>query len=181
MKYTGKEYKTGKCYVYTINFNGIPIYVGSTNNIKEREKSHCSNLCKEYKIDWPINYKSRPPVIIKNMVQELYKFHKKNNISKIELNVVLEFDNDIIIGDKITDLSNYININIPSNIITKVNSNLEIELYHSNEVRYIEEERIIRYCHNKGLKLFNLVYPTINNYDTHNNIEPENIKKINVV
>lgn len=165
-----------KVYIYTINFNGIPIYVGSTNSIKEREKSHCSKLCKEYKVDEPVSYKKALPEKIHNINQQLYKFLKDNNVPKIQLNVILEIENEIIIGEKVTDLSNYVD-KIPYNIITKVNKNLEIELYHSSEIRYIEEDRIIKYCFSKGLKLFNLVYATPNKLGQHDKIEEYNIKK----
>lgn len=97
-------------YIYSISIDNIPIYIGSTNNIHERQKSHNSNIKNCRKYNW--------------QQQKMYLYLLDNNITNIKLNIILTFNN-----------------------ITYEN-------------RYIEEERVIKYCFDKGIKLFNIKYPS---------------------
>ncbi len=122
------------CYIYSIDFNGIPIYIGSTSNIKSRQASHLKLLCDAFS------------GIKRN--QKLYEFLYKNNMPYMKLNILETFTNDVILG-------NMISISPLNNILEGDN----IVSYTFEEKRFKIEESYIKDIFNDGGKLFNIKWP----------------------
>jgi predicted GIY-YIG superfamily endonuclease len=108
-----------EAYVYIIEYDSVPIYVGSTLNISGRQTQHNNSLLKKgaYHKSWDY---------------PLYSFLREKGVTKIELKVIKTFE-DIKEG--------------------------------FNYKREIIEEKAIIHCLNKGIKLFNSIYPCKYNDD----------------
>jgi|688.fasta_scaffold1513321_1 hypothetical protein len=123
------------CYLYIIECEGNPIYVGSTSNIESREKSHIKKLADAYG--------GRD-----SGEQGMYRFLCSKNIESIKLKIVKTFENDVVIGNPIS-FSPLNNNNEGDNIIS----------YTYEEKRFIYEEELIEKIFNKDIKLFNIRWP----------------------
>ena len=117
-----------KSYVYYIEYDNRPIYVGSTINLINRETQHNNCLLKKgtYHKSWDY---------------PLYCYLRSNSIKEIKLKVI----------DSFVDIKEGFNYK-----------------------REIIEENAINYCLNKGINLFNSIYPC--KYDNDGNFIVRKIK-----